>query len=314
MTVEEFESFADPEQSQNSDRTTVWSPSKFNKRKYCEDIVDDVTRHYSRTKRAKTSEISQDSYNFNEDQTFHDVSLFDSGANQLNIIDDLEHSLDYIQEINPPVLENIENIDLNITQSLFVVEDMMLPEIDHLQIPKKKRKQRKTHCVLDKRRKMPILNDISTLFDQYQKHHIEDLPRVNFDQIIYKHKFGVDVLFQTASRINMSQDLIFLVKRHLKKIPQSVLDRKNITKAITEETTPISKPTTRSNQAAKKCPGDKNNNTTLEFELPELEDEILKTARMSLFMVDDEIVIDEPVAKLKPRRNNNIVVDEYDEE
>lgn len=293
-------------QSQDSDRTTIWEISKFNKRKYCEDFDDDAPRNCSQTKRSKPCDISQD-YIFNEDQTFHDVSLFDSGTNQLNIIDD--HTL----EINPPVLENTENIDLNATQPSIVVEDMILPEVDQLQIPKRKRKQRKTHPVFDERRKMPILNDNSTSFDQYQKHHIEDLPRVNFDQMIYKHKFGVDVLFQTASRTNMSQNLIFLVKRNLKKIPQSVLDRKNTKKAITQETTPISKPTTRSNQAAKKCPGDKNNNTTLEFELPELEDEILKTARMSLFMVDDEIVIDEPVAKLKPRRNNT-VVDEYDEE
>lgn len=333
MTVEEFETFLDPDQSQESSVRTFCVNSRSKKRKYTDvfetdksqdinkttfcdrmritnrqysEVYDDIPRSSSQTKRAKSCDTLQD-FSQIEDQTLHDVSLFDCSANELNTIDD--QTFICTEETNPTVLENTEYFDLNATP-LFVKE-MMLPKLNQLQL-KRKQKQRKFRFV-DKLLKMPVKKKLSISFGEYQKLHMEDLPRVYFDQMIYKHKFGVNVLFQTASRPNISSRLLKQFKRHLKKIPQSVIDKKSSRNDIAQESTPISKKeTTKINPAVVKRNGKKNNNTILEMELPDVEVVMLKSARMSLWM-EDEIDIAEPVAKMKPKTRNT-VVHEYDEE
>lgn len=335
MTAEEFETLLDPDISQESSLRTFCINSRSKKRKYTEvfetdqtqDINqttildqignisrqysevynDDIPRSSSQTKHSKSCDTLQD-FSHIEDQTLHDVSLFNCSANELNTIDD--QTFIYNEETNPTVLENTEHFDLNATPPSLSVKEMMLPKLNQLQL-KRKQKQRKFRFV-DKLLKMPITKNMSISFDQYQKLHMEDLPRVNFDQMVYKHKFGVDVLFQTASRPNISPRLLMQFKRHLKKIPQTVIDKKSPRNNVAQESTPISKkPTTKMNPAVVKCSGEKNNNTILGMELPDVDSEMLKSARMSLWM-NDEIDIAEPVAMMKPKTRNT-VVHEYDE-
>lgn len=336
MTHEEFETLLDPdlsqqsdlrtiltktkkrkysevsasEHSQCSDRTTIWEEKKYNKYNDFNDDVfnDDIPRSSTQAKRTKSCDVLQD-FSLIEDQTLNDVSLFDSSANELNIIDD--HTFIYNQEINPTVLENTEILDFEAVQPALNMKELMLPKLNQMEPMKRKQKQRKFRFV-DKLLKMPVKKNLSASFDQYQKHHMEDLPRVNFDQMIYHHKFGVDVLFQTAVRSNISPHLLKQLKRHLKKIPQTVLNKKSPKIDIIQESTPISKRCTRKNPTLVKCSDETNNNTILEMELPQVESQMLKSARVALWM-EDEVDIIEPETIIKPITRNT-VVDEYDEE
>lgn len=308
MSVDEFEMFIESDRSQESVKTML-DCMKNKKRKMSEEISDDIARTSYQTKLMKSCDISQDFSCF-EDPILHDVvTSFDSSINQVNIIED--DTIIENHETYPPVLKNTENYDLN---SEINVEEIMLPRVDRLQF-KKKQKRIKKCIFVDKHMKITNKSSILSSFVQYQKLQTEDLPRVNFEQMIYKHKFGVDVLFQTQARRNMSPHLLLLVKRHLKKIPQTLIDRKFTKKAsIENETTPILKrPTTRFNRAVIKCSGERFNNTILETELLDQEDEMLKSSRMQHYLIDDEVTIPGPAPKRNPRTNYTDF-EEYDEE